>query len=479
MTIKRIVQYNISKFLLFIGGVVIGIFIYKIYSNHRNIINCQAELTRILPDSVGVRIDSTNLPIIFIETQGQQISRNEFITGRMKIIDNKLSLNFEDTTTRQNQSIDYDGYISIRYRGHGSFGAKKKPYAIRVLDKPLSEGGKKKKSELLGMRKGKKWVLIANHYDKSMLRNALTYELAQPFIGFVPKYRFCEVFIDNVYYGVYMLCEQITADRLKLKKASSDGKWGGYLFQLDHRMEKGSILSQYWKFSYLYEYPDSTKITSKERNYIQKIIYHTEDLINSHNISELKKTIDIQSMIDYQIITELSHNPDGYTLSTFMYKKSDEDDNRFKFSIWDYDAAYGYSARIGCSDTDTWMYEFCSKTKDWPFSNWWSEIITDPNYEEMFRESWKHYRKDILSDKRIYSIIDSLSTILTNCGAEQRNARAWYTLWHNDWRGPERLGTQKYVSTSYQDELYYLKSWLEKRLKWMDKQLITKENISK
>ena len=107
------------------------------------------------PDDNSVKLTVTNLPIVFISTNNQQIDREERITARMKIIYNgENELNYTDTITYSSQEIDYDGYIGLRYRGNSSFtNSDKKPYAIRPLNKPLEEGGKKQKVSILGMGK--------------------------------------------------------------------------------------------------------------------------------------------------------------------------------------------------------------------------------------------------------------------------------------------------------------------------------------
>ena len=65
-----------------------------------------------------VSLDSTNLAIVFIEVNGDTIKKDDKITGRMKIIFNSNGQwNYSDTVAHPNQTIDYDGYISIEYRG--------------------------------------------------------------------------------------------------------------------------------------------------------------------------------------------------------------------------------------------------------------------------------------------------------------------------------------------------------------------------
>lgn len=418
-----------------------------------------------MPDSIGVKVDSTNLPLIFINTGGGKIERNHYVSAQMKIVNNKDGVNYGDTIAFSEQLTDYDGCIAIRYRGNSSyFFSDKKGYAIRAIDKPISEGGKKKKSSFLGMRKGKKWALIAPHIDKSMIRNTLTFELARPFMDFVPQSRYVEVIIDGVYYGLFILMEQITADRITLDKPTDDesGITGGYILQLDCRVKNGAIISKNWDwYAYGFEYPDSNKLTQKQRKYVENLVFSMEDAILKKGGGEVSKLIDIQSMIDYQIMTEISHNCDGYTLSTYMYKQRDDyDGGRFKWSLWDYDLAYGNYAQRGCSCVD-----------DWTFKGPWLEMMKDKSYSERFKQSWKRYREKELSNKRIFHVIDSLTNILITNGAERRNSEAWASMWHIDWTGPKRNGPQKYLSASYDEEITYLKWWIERRIQWMDEQL--------
>ena len=83
------------------------------------------------PDNKRVRLTSTNLPIVWIEVDGQYIDRDNRITARMKIIHNGDGrLNYADTVAHPGQTIDYEGYVALRYRGSSSFGmSDKKPYS--------------------------------------------------------------------------------------------------------------------------------------------------------------------------------------------------------------------------------------------------------------------------------------------------------------------------------------------------------------
>ena len=94
------------------------------------------------PDDQTVVIDSTNMPIVWIDVDGATIQRDDYVSARMKIIHNgQGQLNYGDTIAHPGQHIDYEGYIALRYRGNSSYSlSDKKPYQFRTLSKPLEDG---------------------------------------------------------------------------------------------------------------------------------------------------------------------------------------------------------------------------------------------------------------------------------------------------------------------------------------------------
>ena len=109
-------------------------------------------------------IDSTNLPIVWIDVDGQMIMRYHRIDARMKIIHNgKGRYNYADTIAHPGQNIDYEGHIALRYRGRSSyFNSDKKPMSFRTLAQPYTPlVFDKKKVEILGMGKDNNWAFIA------------------------------------------------------------------------------------------------------------------------------------------------------------------------------------------------------------------------------------------------------------------------------------------------------------------------------
>ena len=436
------------------------------------------------PDDINVRLDSTNLPIVWIEVGGDAIMRDKRIQARMKIVHNgDGSMNYADTVAHPGQHIDYDGYIALRYRGNSTYNSSpKKPYSLRTLAEPLHHGGKKQKVALLGMGKDNNWALLAPYADKSMIRDMLTYQLARQWMEYVPQGRHCELIVDGVYYGVYILAEVVSKGKYRLNLAapgdSGDALTGDYLMEVDSN-DDVTYTSRYcpvdssgkpykgYRILFQYKEPELEELTPVQQAYINGRIDEMENALSRGE--DYRRYIDVESFIDYQLMMELGHNVDAYRLSGKFYKRRDSVDPRFKMVIWDTDLAYGNADHRDGWRTDTWMYQnnntlhlFQEEVYLVPF--WWYSLNRDPAYRAQLKARWAAYRNSNMSDERLMATVDSLSTLLTAHGAECRNSQAWprWGVW---------VWSNHHVATSYDDEISYIKHWLTRRVAWMDRQL--------
>ena len=124
------------------------------------------------PYNTDVVLEKTNLPLLFIDTRDKAghttvIHKDYRVAVRMKIISNADGVNYGDTVAHPNQTIDYEGWVGIKYRGSSSFyDSDKKPYGFRTL-KTADVNGKKEKVKLLGLPEDNNWVLLAPYHDRS------------------------------------------------------------------------------------------------------------------------------------------------------------------------------------------------------------------------------------------------------------------------------------------------------------------------
>ena len=441
------------------------------------------------PDNEDVVLTSTNLPIVWIDVDGELIDRYERITARMKIIHNgEGQLNYADTVAHPGQTIDYEGYVALRYRGSSSFsGSDKKPYSFRPLDKPLEDGGVKKKVKILGMGKDNNWALLAPFADKSMIRDLLAFEVSRPWMEYTPQGRFCELFLDGIYYGVYILTEVVSdgKHRLDLPNPGTEGDelTGGYLMEVNRTDGEVTHISKFHPVSssgqrytnkiinFQYKSPDYEDMTDEQVNYINGRIDAMETELWNYRptgATSYQQYIDVENFIDYQIAQELGHNVDAYRLSGKFFKRRDSIDARFKMVLWDMNLAYGNSDYYQGWRTDTWMYRnnntMNSAGDEQLIPFWWYKLNTSPEYTAAFKARWAQYRRTNLRQDRIMATVDSLANVLTSHGAELRNSQAWP-------RWGEYVWPNYYIADDYADEVDYLKQWLGDRIAWMDSQL--------
>ena len=449
---------------------------------------CKHELGNFPPDNVDVELTSTNLPIVWIEVNGRTIDRYQRINAHMKIIDNgKGQLNYADLDKHPGQRIDYEGYVALRYRGNSTYNdSPKKPYSFHTLDRHMKYGSKKN-VKILGMGKDYNWALLAPYSDKSMMRDLLAWELARPWMEYTPHGRYCEVFVDGTYYGVYILCEVVSKGKHRLNLAKpgkhGDALTGDYLVEVDYD-DDVHYLSKYHpvdssgqaiasKFIHIqYKSPDYNDLNQAQLQYINHRIDQMEDALASPDFQDptngYSHYIDVMSFIDYQLSMELGHNIDGYRKSCKLYKRRDHVDGRFKTVVWDMNLAYGNCNLREAWRTDGWIYQsndlFHAAGEDFLIPFWWTRLNNDENYQRLLRERWTQYRNSSLTEEHVMAIIDSLAAELTSQDAIGRNSLAWP-------RWGVQVWPNYYVSKDFDDEVSHLKQWILERIAWMDEAL--------
>ena len=441
------------------------------------------------PDNENVQLNSTNLPIVWLDVDGEYIDRYERITAHMKVIHNGDGvLNYADTVAHPGQNVDYEGYVAIRYRGSSSFNSSdKKPYSFRPLTAPLEEGGVKQKVKILGMGKDNNWALLAPYADKSMMRDLLAFEVSRPWMEYTPQGRYCELFLDGTYYGVYILTEVVSKGKHRLNLPDPDvteeGITGGYIMEVNRTDDEVTYTSKYHPVSntgqryvnqyinFQYKSPDYEDLTQEQVDYITGRIDQMEQSLWNYmpgKAAVYEPYIDVENFIDYQIAMELGHNVDGYRLSGKFFKRRDSVDARFKMVVWDMNLAYGNADYYQGWRTDTWMYKnnniLNSENDPQLIPFWWYKLNSNADYTAALKARWAQYRRGNLRQDRVMATVDSLAAVLTAHGAVQRNSEAWP-------RWGEYVWPNYYVAYDYDEEVDYLKQWLADRIAWMDGQL--------
>ncbi len=415
-----------------------------------------------------VVLQSSNLPIVFINTNNAQIGENEIITD-FGIIDNKGARNF--VTDPRNA---YDGKAAVHLRGSSSRQFEKKNMKVELRD---NSGQVDVEVPLLGMSQEHDWILTAFYNDKSLMRNALTHHLFTKMGRWSPRFRYVELVINGEYYGIYLLMEQIKRgdERIRtMKMTELDNHFpqltGGYIVQINRSDDPGwysmfpGVSTSGAKFYYQYNYPKEDRITQPQKDYIKAVLDSFETVMNGPDFADPKKgyrkLIDDNSFVDHLIISELAKNVDAYKLSTYLYKDNVLDGGKLRMGPpWDYDLAW-HNVNFGDAFNEKyWQYK--QNNSDYAIPTWWTKLMEDGAFQDKVYCRYHSLRLNVLSNNQIYSFIDETAAMLSE--ARSRNFRQFPIIGTYVYGNP-----QEQQGITYEKEIEHLKQWVAKRSQWLD-----------
>ena len=416
--------------------------------------------------AVDVNYTESNLPIISINTFGENIPDEPRINAQMGIINNNSG-----TNNIEDDFNDYNGRITIEKRGNSSQEQEKPPYRFETID----DNGENNNVKLLGLPEENDWILYAPWSDKSLMRNVLIYSLSNDMGRYAPRSEFVELYLNNEYRGVYVLMEKIKRDKNRVAISSldpnsnfGDNLTGGYILKFDWAEtgdNNGGFFSLIDGMRYNYHYPKPDEISSEQESYIQSYINSYENIMNSNKYNSeqgYSKFIDIGSFVDFIILQEISRNVDAYGLSTYIYKDKESINNMLTAGpIWDFNHGFGNCDYYKAWETDGWNISYTYEDMD-QRAFWWLKLWNDDNFKERVKDRYKVLRRSILSTTNINTKIDQYVSELGN--SVNKNFTKWPILGEYIWPNKE-------VFDTYQEEIIYLKSWINNRLTWMDSEL--------
>jgi hypothetical protein len=419
---------------------------------------------------------SSNLPIVLIDTDGQEIPDDPKIRADMKIIDNGPGERNYLTDTPV-----FDGFIGIEIRGSSSQMFPKKSYGFETWDVENNDIN----VSLLGMPEESDWILNANYTDKTFCRNALAYQVSRNMGHYAARYKFVEVMLNGDYNGIYIFSEKIKRDanrvniaKLKDDQNSGDPLTGGYIIKVDKSTGSGGdgwvsdfpppVHPYGQEIFFQYEYPKSENITLQQKQYISNYVDDFETALASPQFADpefgFRKFALEGTFLDYFLVNEVSKNVDGYRLSTFLHKQRESLGGKLRIGpVWDYDIAWHNANYCEGDVLEGWAYQFPCPDDYWQVPFWWGRLLEDSTFTNNLKCRWTFLRQDVLSDAWFDQYIDSVALLLEE--SQQRNFTLWPILgeyvWPNPWPYP----------ATYAEEIATLKSWIHLRLAWMDANL--------
>ena len=357
----------------------------------------------------------------------------------------------------------------IRGRGNASWGFPKKPYRIKFND------GKShhmlKDSPLESPAKAKKWTLINNYGDKTLMRNCVAFELSRRLgMPYTPYCQPVDVILNGEYKGCYQLCDQITVDpnrvaitEMEPEDNTGDVLTGGYLVEVDaYASQETSWFSSSHGIPVTIKSPSDDDITAQQKAYVKRAFNLLESALWSSSFQNdstgYRSKLDVETFLRHFLVGELAGNTDTYW-STYMYK----DRNQTPFyvgPVWDFDLAMDNDNRIyPVNNRVNWVYRTGGSAAN-GMTSFVNRVLQDSYADRRLKEIWASMRRSgQFSGESLVGYIDSLAQVLD--ASQRLNFVRWPILNSKVHQNPKTYG-------SYEGEVNVLREYFPARVKWID-----------
>lgn len=385
----------------------------------------------------------TNLPTVSIHTENnvEPYDKEHNIVAIVTIISDK------------GKAVDTDS-ATVRQRGNYSVNFPKKPYRIkfnkkeRVLDAPA---------------KAKKWTLLSNYSDKTLMRNLLAFELSRCMgMPYTPYGQAVDLLLNGEYKGCYQLCDHVDVnknrvnliDTLAVEDPNAPVSTA-FLVEVD----AGASSEASWFMSarnnpVTIHYPDDDDITEEQYAYIKSKYNLMEQLWRNY--------LDLNTFLRHFLVGELSGNTDTYW-STYMYKHR-ENDTIFTGPVWDFDLAFENDDRTYPINSKS-DYVYRSGGSNAGNMKWFVDniVVNNKPAKAKMLDIWGKMRHGLINEEHLIGYINEMEDSL------QQSQKLNFTRWPNLMN--EYVHQNPVIWGSYEAEVQNVRRYLSERLLWMDNKL--------
>ena len=385
--------------------------------------------------------------------------RSDYPVIALKIPSN-LGKNYEEgyiTAISADGVIESD--VNVKVRGNSTASAEKKPYNVKFPSKV----------SLFGMEEGKKWCLIANMFDKTLMRNKLALDFASKLeLDYVSQSTFCEVWVNGKFRGNYLCCEpvsdgknRVAVDTDKFDFILEVSPFGGW----DFRTGEGVEL--------IYDSPESP--TDKQKEHLDKLLSKAEEAMKTGDVKKYSKYIDVDSFVDLYVMMELFKDVDGYWKSLYFYVK---DDILYAGPPWDFDLTCG---NVSLTHEEDNYYDYHNIKGHGDNSGdsthglrmdhgWWAILLDTEHFSSLVRARYKELQPLIVNLYSDNSLGENQIDLLLseNRSSFDREYKQNETDYNAGWDVYACYSVYAGESKGdYDANVDYLRSWLEKRNEWL------------
>lgn len=376
----------------------------------------------------------------------------------------------------------YEISTAIKGRGNYTWVWDKKPYAFKFDSK----------SEVLGMPSHKRWILLANWRDRTLLRNDATFWLSKQFgLPYTVRGEYVELEINGEYRGNYYLCEQIKIDKSRVNISAFDDDFtdltGGYLMEIDSYWDEiNKFKSKYFTLNYMFKEPDEDPAVNGTNpayalgyawmeNYIAEFerVLKTRSSVANGDYNDY---LDVDSAILFMLLNELSGNRDFFQNgqhsgphSTYLYKGKVKDTGRNKLFMgpgWDFDyETFVSQSKINDNSNNRDGWRGFTKT-----GYYYHYLRYNADFVARIKTLWSS-RVEAIS-----GLPDYIETMKGYIGLSQEFDEGKWS-WDNTPWGSNRRDNDDYNLT-FSDAVTRMKNNFTARVTWMDNRIMGKNGYT-
>lgn len=427
-----------------------------------------------LANTGAARLDtfSSQLPLMVIDTHGSGSLVKDNLDHPGWIYTWSKPATGNTTLTGAPSSVSS---ITTNVRGSSSADFPKKGFKLR-FDDTL---GHSHPLPLYGLPAFDNWVLVGPwQFDRSYLNNAFVYALSNRLGRWAPRTQFVELFFNadggdldsSDYAGIYLLVDSLEVDPQRINIAKLDPTdlsarkiTGGYMVKIDVASPDEFFFQTRRGFpgepvAIIVGPAKDADFPQAQKDYAKNFIQGLDDSFFADFVGGWRQRthldfIDRPSWIDHLILNILPENVDGLARSAYLTK--DRDGRLTAGPAWDFDRSMG-GGDVRAEKPDVWNGpDVSGATEFWTYG-WWGVLALDPEFVQAWIDRWQTLRRNELSTASLAALVDSLAAQIGPAAAARDAAR-----WPDN--APRFPG-------GWQGEVDNTKSWLSRRVAWIDTQ---------
>ncbi len=377
----------------------------------------------------------SELPIVAISTQNKKIVDDPKVNAELHLLEKGKTFSFYQ--------------IGIELRGGVSKTYPKKSYSVELWkDK---SGAEKEKVSLLNMREDDDWILDGLWNESLRIRDFTAHGLwlemgrvqnenSKTKIGINRKY--CELFLNGKYKGVYYLGEKI--DRKQLDLTKNDLQLEGELYK-GYTWADGVTYDGVEAFDnnvltwsgYEAKYPKN--LGEVDWNNLHELVNFIVNSSQQNFENEIFDKMDMDNVIDYFIFLNLIHGGDNTGKNVYTGRMNST--SKYFFIPWDMDGTFG----------NNWRGDRIDRTKSILSNGLYNRLLKFPTFKNELKNRWNELRSSQIQNSYLSNLFQSNYNLLEENGVYKREALV-------------NGITNKYKPS----EIDYIISWIERRIGFLD-----------